>query len=224
MLFLGSTFVQRVPVKLGKFKVRKLPAGKYTCAAVSKNFYSYWDDECEVTPGGSLAKTVSLSPILNPGQARIVLQWGKKPKDLDSFLSTPKLDRAVSDRASHRNWRRRSSQKRSRQCAVSYKKKHCLGGSARLDVDQRKGLGPETVTLDSWVPGEYVYKVNHYGARGKSEELKKSHAEVAVYTQDYVKVFEVGRQGAVDGDDWYVFSVDGSTRKVAECTLASCKK
>ena len=57
-------------------------------------------------------------------QMRIVLTWSKTPADLDSYLSTPDG------------------------CVINYRARHCKrAGTADLDVDNRKGFGPETITI-----------------------------------------------------------------------------
>jgi uncharacterized protein YfaP (DUF2135 family) len=74
-------------------------------------------------------------------QARIVLTWGKEPKDLDSHTIVPSLapNGAI--------------------CDVSWNSKVCNGGHVQLDLDATKGMGPETQTIKEFDAGQYVYYV-----------------------------------------------------------------
>ena len=74
-------------------------------------------------------------------QARIVLTWGKEPKDLDSHTVVP----AITPNGAT--------------CDVSWNSKVCNGGHIQLDLDATKGMGPETQTIKEFDAGQYVYYV-----------------------------------------------------------------
>jgi len=202
-IFHGSNLVKSVKVDRGKFKL-DLPAGDYTCQATVEAFYAYYDDECVISAGGELQKTIAMSPMLSPGAARVVLQWGSDPQDLDSYMTAP-------------------SGKPNKECEVSFRNRKCDGGVVHLDVDQMRGFGPETITLENIsLDFTYRYRVHAYGARGKSEGLLRSGAQVALYTEEYTHIFELGKDGFVEKDSWFVFSIDGATKQWAVCTRATC--
>jgi len=183
MLFQGSTLIYEVPMNKGSFNL-KVPAGRYTCVATHGKYYSFYDPDCEVKAGKRKRKIVAMSPMLNPGSARIVLSWGKRPRDLDSYLTAPHKDHGKPP------------------CEVNFRNKKCRSAPIRLDVDARRGYGPETITLDGFNEGQYRYRVNDFVGRGKSGPIRKSHAEVVLYTEDFTKTFDVGRDGFINKDNW----------------------
>ena len=98
----------------------------------------------------------SISPKLDLGKVRVVLDWGKKPSDLDAHL--------VKEGEFH----------------VSYRHMKNYRERVWLDRDDRDGEGPETITLirpkDNSI---YSYFVFDYTNSGK---LNQSQAMVHVYT------------------------------------------
>jgi hypothetical protein len=130
--------------------------------------------------------TYAISPVMRSLDGlRVVLNWGLRPADLDAHLAFP---------GNHIFWSAK------------------LGRDANLDVDDRDGFGPETITVSKKKFGEgYVYAVHDYDAVQKpwSESLSKSNAAVFVYMgQSLVKSYRVPRAGA--GNLWVVFRVDGN--------------
>ena len=127
--------------------------------------------------------TYALSPVLKDlDSMRIVLNWGKNPLDLDSHLS--------------------------------YKNQHIYwdnkqGLAANLDVDDVDSYGPETVTIDKKLDGQYyVYSVHDYSNRTQpnTNSLSNSQAKVMVYAGEslirsyYVPVTKTGNL-------WTVFRI-----------------
>jgi uncharacterized protein YfaP (DUF2135 family) len=75
----------------------------------------------------------TLSPLLWPGQSRMVLTWGEEPANLDLHLLAPHAD---ADDGS---------------CEVDFEKRRiCPSKSVQLDNEWAKGRGPETFTILSW--------------------------------------------------------------------------
>lgn len=87
---------------------------------------------------------------------RIVLNWGSSPQDLDAHLVYP---------GNH----------------VWYLT--MTGDSSRLDVDSRRGFGPETITINRKFPGQrYVYAVHTFSSGTERDSLRAvSQAVVSVY-------------------------------------------
>ena len=102
-----------------------------------------------------------LSPILKPGEIRIVLLWGQKIPDLDLHLYITEKD-GNKIHIWHKN--RKSP-------------------TATLDVDNRNGYGPETITIKNPNPGEYLIVAHAYQDPKNQVPLKisQSDAEVRVY-------------------------------------------
>ena len=127
--------------------------------------------------------TYALSPVLKDlNSMRIVLNWGQSPLDLDSHLS--------------------------------YKNQHVYwdnkqGQDANLDVDDTDSYGPETVTIDKRLDGQYyVYLVHDYSDRAKpnTANLSNSQAKVMVYAgESLIRSYYIptGRTGNL----WTVFRI-----------------
>lgn len=127
--------------------------------------------------------TYALSPVLKDlDSMRIVLNWGKNPLDLDSHLS--------------------------------YKNQHIYwdnkqGLSANLDVDDVDSYGPETVTIDKKLDGQYyVYSVHDYSNRTQpnTHSLSNSQAKVMVYAgESLIRSYYVPTTKT--GNLWTVFRI-----------------
>lgn len=129
-----------------------------------------------------------ISPELMAGSARIVLEWGAEPQDLDSYL------RGETDNGDDVfvNFRSRTS--------VS-------GGNtvAELDVDDRDGYGPETITIYD-LNGVYRFSVVDYQV---TSTLSQYGATVKVYlpNQSSPEVIELD-PGAGINNIWEVFELN----------------
>ena len=127
--------------------------------------------------------TYALSPVLKDLESmRIVLNWGKNPLDLDSHLS--------------------------------YKNQHIYwdnkqGLAANLDVDDVDSYGPETVTIDKKLDGQYyVYSVHDFSDRTQpnTNNLSNSQAKVMVYAgESLIRSYYVPT--AKTGNLWTVFRI-----------------
>lgn len=176
-----------------------LPSGNYT-AVLQKE--GYLDGLLSVLVVGDYIltqPTISLSPggIL-AGDLRVVLNWGEHPRDLDAHLIGTKTEN--SDDYFHVNFRQ-----------LQYQDEKQL---AILDIDDRNGYGPETITLSNkLVDGHYVYSVHDYTNRSDFESnpspLSLSGATVYVYSDEQlVATFTVPSDST--GNLWRVFEiVDG---------------
>lgn len=127
--------------------------------------------------------TYAISPTMkNLDGIRIVLTWGAYPEDLDAHLWFNNQ---------HVFWREKDAVK------------------ANLDVDDRDGYGPETITIQEKQFGvEYIYAVHDYTNR-KNEmnyALSNSDAKVFVYIgNSLVKTYYIPT--SIRGNLWTVFKI-----------------
>ena len=129
-----------------------------------------------------------ISPELAAGTARIVLEWGSEPQDLDSYL--------IGDSDSGGS------------VFVSYYRKTASSGGetlAELDVDDTNGYGPETITLYD-LNGVYQYTVVDYRL---TSTLQDYGATVKVYLpgQAQPEVITVSPGAGIE-NIWEVFELD----------------
>lgn len=127
--------------------------------------------------------TYAISPVIkNIESLRIVLSWGKNPKDLDSHLFFEDQHVYLASK----------SQK-----------------DAMLDVDDRDSFGPETITIHNKHAGaKYVYAVVDYTSRmPNSKDLSDtSDAKVFVYVgSTLVRTFQPPKNKT--GTVWVVFGI-----------------
>lgn len=172
----------------GRYNLRDIPAGRYLLE-VTLTGYIPVSEAVEVSVDGIGGINFMLSPVLREGQLRIVLTWGQSPKDLDAHLwFPPGRENHVYHPSGHRA---------------------ALDGSARLDTDARTGQGPETITIDRFYTGPYIYAVEQYSSEGS---LARSDARVVVYSASGQLQTFTPPQG--DGRWWLVFTIDGGSREL----------
>lgn len=170
----------------GSFSV-ELEPGKYditiTCDGYMEEIFEF-----EMQEGRNyIGEQFIISPSLAEGTARIVLEWGAEPRDLDSYLT------GVNDRGD--------------EVFVSfYRKIFSSGGDtvAELDVDDTNGYGPETITLYD-LNGVYRYVVVDYMT---TNTLQQYGATVKVYLPGQSPVTITVEPGAGIQNIWEVFELD----------------
>lgn len=114
--------------------------------------YIDYEDSLKIRLGTLFTKRFVLSPVLPPNQARLVVEWGKRPADIDAMLTGPGF-------------------------TVSYRSMKGAKGNATLDQDARSGFGPETITLTKINPkADYVFSIQNY-----SKEAPLDGAKIALY-------------------------------------------
>lgn len=152
----------------------------------SKNGYISSDFVVEVEISTIFFNRFSISPVLDLGAIRIVLEWDRSPKDLDAHL--------VKKNSFH----------------ISYHDKRTLAdGIGQLDIDDQNGFGPETITLnDVDENGTYTYFVNDFTNRmvSNSKNLCKSKAVVRVYSNNMLK-YNINVPQDKRGTTWNVFQL-----------------
>jgi hypothetical protein len=154
--------------------------------------------DIEIAAGTMFANWFSISPALDLGKMRIVLDWGKKPRDLDLHLN-----KMGSYHISYRRMRAPSER--------DYK--FSTDGSAHLDRDDTNGYGPETITIDEFdVGGSYQIYVEDYSNRKskKSKSLSNSHAVLRLYggNNELLNTYHVPPNQR--GSYWNVLSIESS--------------
>lgn len=141
----------------------------------------------EVVAGTIFYNRFSVSPILDIGTIRIVLDWDEKPADLDAHF--------LKENNYH----------------ISFRNTRILqDGKGLLDLDDMDGFGPETITvMDISETDTYTYFVHDYTNREnyRSSNLSNSKANVKVFADNrLMKVIEIPRMGI--GTKWMVFKIE----------------
>ncbi len=179
----GDVILETKTDSQGNYSV-DLDEGRYTVCAEAEGFLSEFF-EINVVKGMTMAgQDLSMSSTLKSGQARIVLEWGADPCDLDAHLQTPSGE-------------------------VSFMNQD-IPGIASLDVDARSGYGPETVVIDDVSNGSYTYFVEHYSGAGS---LATSGATVKIYMPGESQPQVVSVPGG-SGRIWNVFTISGGKLSV----------
>ncbi len=188
----------------GNYSTGNLAAGTYT-ALVSKEGFTTSSFRIDVIGGKDTNnQNYSITPIIQNEEIRIVLTWGRTPRDLDSHLTGPRAD------SSNKSFRIFWNNKTYRHQGTTY---------AELDVDIRNSYGPETITIKETINGTYRFSVHDYSNWATSwwwrddSQLSKSGAVVDVYKGN-VKVESFNVPTNQRGLLWVVFEIDGETQEI----------
>jgi len=139
------------------------------------------------------------------GEAKLVLTWGDKPKDLDIYVLSPHADPSQPE------------------CEVNWREKNCHSSTVTLDRDDTQGHGPETISLHHFNAGKYVVRIDEYKGNPGNSQMVGGHATVAYFSPHTGGIFNyAGTTGFVDGRVWYAIAIDGETREPTACTPAIC--
>jgi hypothetical protein len=146
------------------------------------------DVSLEAVAGTIFNNRISVSPVMAMENMRIIVDWGRRPADLDAHLTK--------DKSYH----------------ISYRDmKVSDDGAARLDRDDTDSWGPETITIRQIdTEGHYEFWVQDYTNRAdeNSRKLSKSNATVKVYGNNrLLEQFNIPTDGR--GNKWHVFTIDG---------------
>ncbi len=140
----------------------------------------------EVIGGTVFHNRFHVSPVLEIGTVRLVLEWGRRPADLDLHL--------IKTNGYHISYRNMRSS---------------TDGQARLDRDARNGFGPETITIaDLDETAEYRCYVHDFSnrERARSRALSRSDATLRVYAEGELwGTFEIDE--VQKGNTWEVFRI-----------------
>jgi uncharacterized protein YfaP (DUF2135 family) len=173
----------------GWFRLEGAPSGTLPIEVACPGFTAERFD-WELEAGREGAIRVVLSPGLEQGQIRVVLAWDEEPADLDAHLKGPLPEGEEFHVYFHQKGDLKSRQ------------------FVRLDVDDRDGQGPETITVLGVLPGEYRYFVHDYTHRDdpQSADLAQSGAEVKVYQGGQTYRFRAGHDQT--GNLWNVCTIE----------------
>lgn len=161
---------------------------------VEREGYITVDFPVEVIAQTIFYNRFSLSKKMPIGQLRVVLEWDKKPSDLDAHFIK------VGDyHISYRNMTTSAD------------------GIARLDRDDRDGYGPETITVKHIDErSTYRFYVHDYTNKDKStvDKLSLSKANIKVYGDNkLLESFQVPTD--TEGIYWQVFIItDGKINRI----------
>jgi len=203
----GKAVVWEGIMKKSKAKVM-VPAapdgGYYTCVVTQAGMMAVYSKYCSVSKGESKI-SLALVPVMTPGEAKLVLTWGDKPKDLDIYVLAPHSDPSQPE------------------CEVNWRNKKCHSRTVTLDRDDTRGHGPETISLQNFNSGKYIVRVDEYKGNPARSQMSAGHATVAFYSPHMGGVFNyVDSTGFVDGRVWYAIAIDGETRQPTPCTPQIC--
>ncbi|MBW6490300.1 MAG: choice-of-anchor J domain-containing protein [Lentimicrobium sp.] len=155
-------------------------------------YLTYTNSQVSLLQGGSLSLNISLSPTLQEGNLRFVLNWGPVPSDLDSHLLTPEIEGT----GYH----------------VYYDDEGSISTApfALLDYDITTGYGPETMTIYQLKSGFYRYYVQNFS---ESPPILQSRAVVQIYGVDgLLETVQVPGSGI--GNYWHVCDINGETGEI----------
>lgn len=183
----------------GRYGKRELSGGQVTLRVSHENYIPV-EETVEIGPQGRQGVTFALSPALKPGQLRVVLTWGPEPKDLDAHMWLP------NERPYHVFF----------QTSPNHRGFMDEFPLTKLDVDSRDGSGVETITINQFFPGEYLYAINVFSLTGS---FPASGARVIIYQERSVIAAFAAPQ--VPAKWWTVFKVDGIARAITPINQVS---
>ena len=162
-----------------------LPKGDYTITTKLAGFSS---SSQSVSLQASCDETNQANTILLVESVdgwRVVLTWNNKAKDLDAYILLP-----------------------DKKTKIYYSSKSSSDGKVVLDIDNRSGYGPETITLKNIDDGIYAYWVNNYS---KECPISETEAKVRVYHKDSQVGEYLVPQNSGNLMNWHVFDINGAT-------------
>jgi hypothetical protein len=154
------------------------------------------DIKVEIIAGTVFYNRISISPEMAMEHLRIVLDWGRSPKDLDAHF--------IKQGAYH----------------ISYRNmKSTDDGVARLDRDDTNGFGPETITVKTVeTDADYSFHVHDFSNRlnDNSKKLSKSGAVLKVYYNNSL-MHQCTVPKDVVGNIWEVFMIKDGVISSTHC-------
>lgn len=170
----------------GDYALHDLAIGVYTLRAAMAGYVAV-TQKVTILPRQTLIQNIALSPNLAEGVMRLVLTWGAQPTDIDALLWLPESHKYL----------------------VFYNQPgNCLADLfACLDLDDRDGYGPETITIRKRFTGTYVYAVRNYS---QEAPLTTSGAYVRVYDASGM-IADFGVPVSGSGRFWYLCDLDGTS-------------
>ncbi len=177
----------------GSYIFTNVPAGHYVITAIKDGYNGNYT--FGLTYGGLTVddKNISLSPKIGDDEIRVILEWGKNPKDLDAHLTGPI---AGSNNRFHIFW-----------SEPVFFQNNTLHAS--IDHDTSSSYGPETITIYNQTNGIYRYSVHDWSnnTSNNSHELSNSSATVKIFKgKNLLETFHVPPNR--EGNLWTVFEME----------------
>lgn len=168
--------------------------GYYTLELI-KTDYTTTSYNITVVGENTITQDLTMTPVLEEGETRIILTWAEIPSDLDSHLVKVK------------------------EGTVEYHVYYETPASseaefpeAELDYDDTTSYGPETITVNNLDnDADYYYYILDYTNHGdttNSNELANSSAKVELYYNGNYTIYNVPSGGATI---WQVFKISSGT-------------
>ncbi len=180
----------------GEYDTGLIPPGIYYLDFIKDGYISTLNQEVIISPSQEVRKNISLSPIMENEEYRIVLNWTSYKigavRDVDSYLLIPGVEEPLFYRKVRRNYY-----------------------GAYLDVDDTTWSGPETITLGyneaRLRVGTYKYYVHNYSETDLNQALGKSEIVINVYKgQNHLKSYMIREgTGMIFEFFWLVVSENG---------------
>jgi len=170
----------------GKIKFPKIGEDGDIGVHFNAEGYIPTDVNVEVVAGTIFNNRISVSPEMAIEYVRIILDWGRHPRDLDSHFTKDK------------------------QYHISYRNmKVSDDGIATLDRDDTDSFGPETITIKEIdTDSHYMFWVQDFTNRddNNSKSLSKSGATIKVYGNGELMESVTVPPGQ-RGNKWNVFEI-----------------
>lgn len=187
----------------GIYQINQVPTGMFNVSFNSPGFFVNDIVGVSLTDGDNDLGESTVVEEVTEGQVRIVLTWGLNPYDLDTHLTGPT---SSGDRFH-----------------VYYVDQVVFDGTdANLDVDDTYSYGPETITINAYLPGTYRYSIHNFSDQSSEGGLGiyESPAKVEIFDSNGViaswtpKAFVAG-----SGNTWRVFEFSIANDVVNVTTL-----
>lgn len=179
----------------GCYTITDLPIGYYTIEAAKTKYITSYCNILVLDDKDLVAFDFAMTPQIEEGTVRIILNWGASPSDLDSHLVGTGPD-GYPFRVYYAD------------------SEYYYNGTemVNLDHDDTSSYGPETITILEDINGTYTYEVHDYtnGSSSSSNALSYSGARIRVLIggrntveEFYVPINRVGTY-------WTVFKIDSN--------------
>ncbi len=178
----------------GQYVFNEIPGGHYTIKMSKNGFIT--DSINVICLGGQSTgnQNGTLSPEISDDEWRIVLTWSENPDDLDSHLTGPDTGNGRFHIAYFNE-------------EISFPENQFSGN---LDVDDRDGEGPETITLKNISNGVYRYSVHDFSNKGETYSLALANSEARVIVFNGGRIVEEYNVPNIDGTLWTVFEIENN--------------
>lgn len=196
----GEVLEISVTDREGKYYI-ELDAGYYTVEMRQEGCVTGYVNVM-VDGGKTTVANGSLSAVMDSSTYRVVLTWGEKPSDLDSYL--------IGRTAEGKDFR------------IFFMDRNAAKEDGTeigcLDVDSTKGYGPETTTFTVETEGSYFFYVGQFSSTGS---LPASGASVKVYNGErLIAEYDVDPSAPEEHRYWSIFRIENGIYRTINSTSA----